>query len=186
MTDILEDVAGSGNLSLVEAAISLGAHIKYRSLKKKTRHRALELAAAGSQRHRFPAPPSKLLDLAARIRADFKPVDYALLDAAYTGHMELAICLLSAHGADWHAIAYLRAVGDKDEMFWPRTVLDGIARMENTERGIGVLKLIMKDDGFSPNHIALTYERGDVLAIHSVVAVCEGGVSGCGGDDAGG
>jgi hypothetical protein len=153
---VLEEVAQEGSLSLVKAAVSMGADPASRT--KKTKHEALAKATAAGH--------ARVVDFLlrngasygdVRLKVKYTPTDYALLSAAYKGHAELASCLIASHGANPMTEQWPREIEDTQH-YWAQTqvrlpkssVLDGISRWENVEDGMSVMKFIMGSSRFDP------------------------------------
>ncbi|KAF1843294.1 uncharacterized protein K460DRAFT_378465 [Cucurbitaria berberidis CBS 394.84] len=160
LTDLLEEVALEGSLSLVKAVIALGADPIYRSTGKlkKVKHEALQKATINGR--------SKVVDFLlqkgasygeAAKKSIYTPLDRALLAAVYKGHAELAACLITSHGANPMVEQWPREMYDTQH-YWAESqvrlsktsVLDGISKWRNVDRGMNLLKVIMQHPKFNP------------------------------------
>jgi ankyrin repeat protein len=157
LNQVLEDVAQEGSLSLVKAAVLMGADPTGRT--KKTRHEAL--AKATSAGH------ARVVDFLlrngakygdVRLKVKYTPTDYALLSAAYKEHAELVSCLIASHGANPTTEQWPREIEDTQH-YWAETqirlakssVLDGISRWQKVDEGTSVMKFIMGSSRFDPS-----------------------------------
>jgi ankyrin repeat protein len=165
---VLEDVAQDGNLALVQAVIGLGANPNFRSVNrlKNRRHDALNKATAAGH--------VEIIDYLLRQGATYKfgesqqkdaftPIDYKLLEVAYSGYSDVARYLISNQGAnpfieqwprEYHdaiRTVYRRVVPAKVHQ---RTVLDAISRMGDPAQDTPLLKTIMADPNFDPSAIS--------------------------------
>ncbi|OAL47747.1 hypothetical protein IQ07DRAFT_515027 [Pyrenochaeta sp. DS3sAY3a] len=160
LTDMLEEVAGEGNLSLVQAVIALGADPIYRSAGKlkKVKHDALKNASLNGR--------ARVVDYLlqngasygdAQKKSTYTPVDRALLGAVYKAHAELATCLILKHGANSNVEQWPREMYDTQH-YWAESqvrlsktsVLDGISKWKNIDQGMSILKIIMQQPNFDP------------------------------------
>lgn len=160
MTDVLEEVALEGSLSLVKAVIALGADPIYRSngKLKKVKHEALGKATLNGN--------AKVVDFLLQKgatygevnkKSTFTSLDRALLAAVYKGHADLAVCLISSHNANPMVEQWPREMYDTQH-YWAETqvrlqktsVLDGISKWKNVEQGIQVLLAILQNPKFDP------------------------------------
>lgn len=156
LSQILEEVAQEGSLSLVKAVVSMGADPAGKS--KKIKHEAL--AKATTEGH------ARVVDYLLRngatygeirLKVKYSPTDYALLSAAYKSHAELASCLIASHGANPMTEQWPREI-EETQHYWSETqmrlpkssVLDGISRWENVDDGMSVMKFIMGSSRFDP------------------------------------
>ncbi|KAJ4363020.1 hypothetical protein N0V83_010138 [Neocucurbitaria cava] len=174
LTDILEEVALEGNLSLVKAIIVLGADPVYRSTGKlkKVKHEALQKATSNGC--------TKVVDYLLRKGASYgeapkkstyTPLDRALLAAAYKGHTQLATCLIISHGANPMTEQWPREMYDTQH-YWAESqvrlsrtsVLDGISKLKNVDEGMKLLKVIMQHPNFDPTaHVAGVFDTKSEL-----------------------
>lgn len=74
------------------------------------------------------------------------------------GHTRLAICLLSAHGAD-PSIKVKREAHTEDRLVFLRSVLDGVVKISNVEQVMDILRLITKDKIFDSTYLGRQPER---------------------------
>lgn len=153
---VLEEVAQEGNLSLVKAVVSMGADPAGKA--KKAKHEALaEATAAGHARVVDFLLRNGATYGEVRLKVKYTPTDYALLSAAYKGHAELASCLIASHGANPMTERWPREI-EETQHYWAETqmrlpkssVLDGIARWDNVDNGMSVMKFIMGSSRFDP------------------------------------
>ncbi|KAF2133449.1 hypothetical protein P153DRAFT_282607, partial [Dothidotthia symphoricarpi CBS 119687] len=176
LADVLEEAAEEGNLPLVEAAIEMGADVQYRSNRTigKKRHHALEKAAFKGH-----APVVDYLlrrgainnDVLRRVRTKdlrrwkYTHVDLMLLDAIYAGHVELAICLLSAHGA------YPETEECSiDGYSATRSVIHGVSEMKSIDRGMRILEVILRNTAFKPSRTTVDYSPDHRYLPHSALS----------------
>jgi ankyrin repeat protein len=160
LTDVLEQVAAEGSLSLVKAVISMGADPIYRSvgILKKVKHEALEKATLNGR--------AKVVDYLlgaganygeAAKRGDYTPMDRMLSKAAYKGHTDLINCLVASHGANPMVEQWPKEMYDAQH-YWVEnevrvaktSLLDGLSRWKNVDRGMSTLMLIMQHPDFDP------------------------------------
>ncbi|KAJ8111666.1 hypothetical protein OPT61_g5791 [Boeremia exigua] len=156
LSQVLEEVAQEGSLSLVKAVVFMGADPAGKS--KKAKHEALAKASAGGH--------ARVVDFLlrngasygeVRLKVKFTPTDYALLSAAYKGYAELVSCLIASHGANPMTEQWPRQI-EEAQHYWAETqvrlgkssVLDGISRWENVDDGISIMKFIMGSSSFDP------------------------------------
>ncbi|KAL6710883.1 hypothetical protein ACN47E_006758 [Coniothyrium glycines] len=161
LTDVLEDVAQEGNISLVKAAIALGADPVFRSSSKlkKVKHEALTRATLNGQ--------AKVVDYLLRRGATygqaskkdtFTPLDKALLAAAYKEHVDLVACLIHSHGANPLVEQWPREMNDMQH-YWAESqvrlpkssVMDAISKWNDIAQGMKVVKIIMQHSLFRPD-----------------------------------
>ncbi|CAO2652797.1 Nn.00g022080.m01.CDS01 [Neocucurbitaria sp. VM-36] len=174
LTDVLEDVALEGNLSLVKAIIALGADPIYRSTwkLKKVRHEALQKATINGH--------AKVVDHLLQRGASYgetqkkgtyTPLDRALLAAVYKGYAELATSLITSHGANPMIEQWPREMYDTQH-YWAEnqvrlsrtSVLDGICKWKNVDQGRRLLKVIMRHPNFNPTaHVAGVFDTKSEL-----------------------
>lgn len=157
LSQVLEDVAQEGKLSLVKAVVSMGADPAERP--KKSRDGALAKATAAGH--------ARVVDFLlrngakygdARLKVRYTPIDFALLSAAYKEHAELVSCLIASHGANPMTEQWPREIEDTQH-YWAETqvrlakssVLDGISRWKNVVDGMSVLKFVMGNSRFDPS-----------------------------------
>ena len=159
LTDILEEVAAEGSISLVKAVVSMGADPIYRSTGKlkKLKHEALAKATMNGR--------ARVVDYLLREgasygeatkREDYTPMDRALLAAAYKGHADLIDCLVY-HGANPMVEQWPRAMYDAQH-YWNEiqvrvtktSFLDGLSKWKNLDRGMSTLKFVMQHQNFDP------------------------------------
>lgn len=157
LSQVLEEVAQEGSLSLVKAVVSMGAEPAGKT--KRTKNEALTKATAAGH--------ARVVDFLlrngakygdVRLKVKYTPTDYALLSAAYKGHAELASCLIAFHGANHMTEQWPREIEDTQH-YWAETqvrlakssVLDGISRWKNIEDGMSVMKFIMGSSRFDPS-----------------------------------
>ncbi|KAI4906996.1 hypothetical protein J4E90_009890 [Alternaria incomplexa] len=159
LTDILEEAAAEGSISLVRAVISMGADPIYRSTGKlkKVKHEALAKATMNGR--------ARVVDYLLREgatygeatnREDYTPMDRALLAAAYKGHADLIDCLVH-HGANPMVEQWPREMYDAQH-YWNEvqvrvtktSFLDGLSKWKNVDRGMSTLKLVMQHQNFDP------------------------------------
>lgn len=160
LTDVLEEVALEGNLSLVKAVIALGADPVYRSTARfrKMKHEALSKATSKGW--------ARVVDFLLQRGASYgdvhkkishTPIDRALLGAVYQGYVDLVICLICSHGANPMAEQWPREMYDAQH-YWAESqvrlaktsVIDGISKWKNVEEGMRVLKTILEKSNFDP------------------------------------
>ncbi|KAF3007856.1 hypothetical protein E8E13_010816 [Curvularia kusanoi] len=156
LNQILEEVAQEGNLSLVRAVVALGADPACKT--KKCKHEALAKATVAGH--------ARIVDFLlrnsasygeVRLKVRFKPIDYALLSAAYQGHAELVSCLIASHGANPMTERWPREI-EETQHYWAETqlrlpkssVLDGISRWDKVDDGMSIMKFIMGSSRFDP------------------------------------
>ncbi|KAH8645020.1 hypothetical protein IG631_02484 [Alternaria alternata] len=160
LTDVLEEVAAEGSLSLVKAVIGMGADPIYRSIGKlkRLKHEALAKATLSGR--------AKVVDYLLREgatygetakRSDYTPMDRAMLAAAYKGHADLINCLVASHGANPMVEQWPREMYDAQH-YWAEnqvrlaktSLLDGLSKWKNVDQGTNTLKLIMQHEKFDP------------------------------------
>ena len=95
----LENAAKEGSLPLVATFMEFGADPNYRSKARTERHDALQYAATGGY--------TGIVEYLVRKGADSIAVNNALVYAILRGHVDLAMRLISAHGADVNTFKYL-------------------------------------------------------------------------------
>ena len=156
LNQILEEVAQEGSLSLVKAAVAMGADPA--SKMKKSKHEALAKATTAGH--------ARVVDFLirngasfgeVRLKVRFTPTDYALLSATYKGHAELVSCLIASHGANPMTEQWPREI-EETQHYWAETqvrlpklsVLDGISRWNNVADGMSILKFIIGNSRFDP------------------------------------
>lgn len=156
LSQILDEVAQEGSLSLVKAVVAMGADPANKS--KKNKHEALAKATAAGH--------ARVVDFLlrhgasygeVRIKVRFTPIDYVLLSTAYKGQAELVSCLIASHGADPMTERWPREI-EETQHYWAETqvrlpkqsVLDGISRWDNVEEGVSVMKFIVGSSRFDP------------------------------------
>lgn len=168
LAHVLEDAAQEGNLALVEALMALGANPNFRSVNrlKNRRHEALNKATAAGH--------VEVIDYLLRQGAtfnlgegkkkdEFEPIDYKLLDVAYSGYGDVARYLIEKQAAnpfteqwprdyfDTKRTVYRRVVPAR---VYQRTALDAVARTGKEEQDAELMKHIMADPKFDPTATA--------------------------------
>lgn len=168
LAHVLEDAAQEGNLSLVEAIMALGANPTFRSVNriKNRRHDALNKATAAGH--------VEIIDYLIRQgatfnlgdsakKAAFDPIDYKLLDVAYSGYGDVARYLVANQGANPFTEQWPREYFDANRTVYrrvlparvyQRSVLDALARMGSQEADTTLLNIIMRDPRFDPTAVA--------------------------------
>lgn len=160
LTDVLEEVAAEGSLSLVKAVIGMGADPIYRSSGrlKRVKHEALAKATLSGR--------AKVVDYLLREGASYgettkgssyTPMDRAILAAAYKGHVDLINCLVASHEANPMVEQWPREMYDAQH-YWAEnqvrlvktSLLDGLSKWKNVDQGMSTLKLIMQHQDFDP------------------------------------
>lgn len=156
LSQVLEEVADEGSLSLVKAVVSMGADPANKT--KKIKHEALAKATAAGH--------ARVVDFLlrngasygeVRLKVKHTPIDYTLLSAAYKGQAELVSCLIASHGANPMTERWPREI-EETRHYWAesqvrlpkQSVLDGISRWENVEEGMSVMKFIIGSSRFDP------------------------------------
>lgn len=165
---VLEDVAQDGNLALVEAVMALGANPNFRSVNrlKNRRHDALNKATAAGHVDiiDFLLRQGATFNLGDSQKKDaFAPIDYKLLDVAYSGYGDVARYLISNQGANPFIEQWPREYHDANRTVYrrvvpvrvfQRTVLDAISRIGGVEQDMSLLKVIMTDPNFDPSAVS--------------------------------
>jgi hypothetical protein len=168
LAHVLEEAAQEGNLVLVEAIMALGANPNFRSVNriKNRRHDALNKATAAGHVEviDYLLRQGATFDLGeGRKKDEFEPIDYKVLDVAYSGYGEVARYLIEEQSANAFVVQWPREYFDAKRTVYrrvvaarvhQRTVLDAVARMGNEETDTGLLKLIMTNSSFNPTAIA--------------------------------
>lgn len=95
----LENAAKEGSLPLVATFMEFGADPNYRSKAARERHDALQYAATRGH--------TGIVEYLVRKGADSTAVNNALIHAILRAHIDLAMRLISAHGADVNTFKYL-------------------------------------------------------------------------------
>jgi hypothetical protein len=167
LAHVLEDAAQEGNLALVEAIMALGANPNFRSVNrlKNRRHDALNKATAAGHVEivDFLIRQGATFNLGDSAKKDpFEPIDYKLLDVAYSGYTEVARYLIANQGANPFTEQWPREYFDANRTVYrrvvptrvsQRTVLDAIAHMGNVEQDLPLLQIIINDANFKPTTI---------------------------------
>ncbi|KAH8733093.1 hypothetical protein GQ44DRAFT_601675 [Phaeosphaeriaceae sp. PMI808] len=160
LTSVLESAAEEGSLPMVKAVVALGANpiLKSSGKLKKAKNEALAKATAGGHA----SVVDYLLQRGASYgeaqkRAAHTPLDRTLLTAVYKGHAELALTLITSHGANPMIDQWPREMEDTQH-YWAQdqvrlsktSVLDGLLHWKNEEQGFSVLRAIMQSPHFDP------------------------------------
>jgi len=160
LTQVLDDVAGEGNLDLVKTTISMGAMLSTAAEAERNRSSALQRAVKGGHtaianlllQHdvRFPSPsrplppPKSTFRGRSRkkhveeIQTSISPLDDALISAAEKGHTEMAVCLALSHGANPCANEWLE--GNWEEKRESRSFIAAVAALKNREQAATILR----------------------------------------------
>ncbi|KAG9191745.1 hypothetical protein G6011_10479 [Alternaria panax] len=158
LTDVLEEVAAEGSLSLVKAVIGMGADPIYRSTSKlkRAKHEAL---AKATLRGRVKVTDYLLREDATHgentERSNYTSMDRAMLAAAYKGHADLINCLVASHGANpmveqWPSELYdVQHYWAENQVRLAKTsLLDGLSKWKNVDQGMSILRLVMQHQDF--------------------------------------
>jgi ankyrin repeat protein len=157
----LEEVAEEGNLDLVEALFYIGADISYNhqgAIVKAANNGHVDVVGLLLQNGaNFPdlEPKNPSTTKQDRFINQFRPIDYALINAVYHNHGKLAMRLLVNHGADWRVGAWpdspsftedyrWRKPNMKDEKVFQRSVIRGILTMKDEKMAKELFQAIMK------------------------------------------
>jgi hypothetical protein len=165
---VLEEAAQEGNLELVQAVMALGANPNFRSVNriKNRRHDALNKATAAGHVEviDYLIRQGATYNLGDSAKKDaFEPIDYKLLDVAYSGYGEVARYLIANQGANPFAEQWPREYFDANRTVYrrvaptrvyQRSVLDAIARMGSQEADTPLVNIIMRDPRFNPTAVA--------------------------------